>query len=44
VLGDMKGRKHIPEQFFANRIQVSVSPLCWSHSMFVIASRKLGLF
>jgi len=42
VLNDMKGKKYIPEQFFNNKIQVSVSPLCWSHSMFVIASKKLG--
>jgi GH15 family glucan-1,4-alpha-glucosidase len=32
----------IPEQIFDNKIQVSVSPLCWSHSMFIIASKKLG--
>ncbi|MBU0470102.1 MAG: hypothetical protein KKA62_02440 [Nanoarchaeota archaeon] len=42
VLKDMRGKKFIPEQFFGNKIQVSVSPLCWSHSMFVIASRELG--
>jgi len=41
VLKDMKGKKYIPEQFFNNKIQVSVSPLCWSHSMFIIASKKL---
>jgi GH15 family glucan-1,4-alpha-glucosidase len=34
----------IPEQVFDNDIQKSVSPLCWSHSMFVIASKELGLF
>ncbi|MFW5871589.1 MAG: glycoside hydrolase family 15 protein [bacterium] len=43
VIDDMKGRTYIPEQFFNNEIQVSVSPLCWSHSMFIIASKKLGL-
>ena len=32
----------LPEQIFDNDIQVSVSPLLWSHSMFVIASRALG--
>ncbi len=32
----------IPEQVFGNDIQKSVSPLCWSHSMFVIASKELG--
>ena len=31
----------IPEQIFENDIQISVSPLCWSHSMFVLASREL---
>lgn len=34
---------HIPEQVFDNDIQKSVSPLCWSHSMFVMASKELGL-
>ena len=33
---------HIPEQFFSNKIQKSVSPLCWSHSMFIFASKELG--
>lgn len=33
----------IPEQIFENDAQVSVSPLCWSHSMFVIASKELNL-
>jgi glucoamylase len=33
---------YIPEQIFDNDLQVSVSPLLWSHSMFVIASRFLG--
>jgi GH15 family glucan-1,4-alpha-glucosidase len=42
VLKDMKNKKYFPEQFLNNKIQVSVSPLCWSHSMFVIASKKLG--
>ncbi len=32
----------IPEQIFSNGIQVSVTPLCWSHSMFVMASKELG--
>jgi GH15 family glucan-1,4-alpha-glucosidase len=31
----------IPEQIFENDIQISVSPLCWSHSMFVMASKEL---
>jgi len=35
-------RKFIPEQIFENNIQVSVKPLCWSHAMFVIASKELG--
>lgn len=37
-----KVEKFIPEQIFENNIQVSVSPLCWSHAMFVIASKELG--
>jgi GH15 family glucan-1,4-alpha-glucosidase len=32
----------IPEQIFENDIQVSVSPLLWSHSMFAIASKELN--
>ncbi len=32
----------IPEQIFNNKIQKSVSPLCWSHSMFIIATKELG--
>lgn len=32
----------IPEQIFNNKIQKSVSPLCWSHSMFILASKELG--
>ena len=42
VLGDVKNKQFIPEQIFDNDIQVGVSPLCWSHAMFVIASKKLG--
>lgn len=34
--------RFIPEQVFENKIQVSVSPLCWSHSMFILASKELG--
>jgi len=34
--------EYIPEQVFGNDVQKSVSPLCWSHSMFVIASRDIG--
>ena len=34
---------HIPEQIFENDIQVSVSPLLWSHAMFILASSHLGL-
>lgn len=33
---------YIPEQLFDNKIQASISPLCWSHSMFVIAAKELG--
>ena len=35
--------RFIPEQIFENDIQVSVSPLCWSHAMFVMASKELHL-
>jgi len=41
VIGDLNSN-FIPEQIFNNPYQVSVSPLCWSHAMFVIASRDLG--
>lgn len=37
-------KNFIPEQIFDNKIQKSVSPLCWSHAMFIIASRELGYF
>lgn len=40
VLKDVK--KYIPEQIFDNKIQISVSPLCWSHAMFILASKELG--
>jgi len=33
---------HIPEQIFNNNIQQGVSPLAWSHAMFVLASKELG--
>ena len=33
----------IPEQIFNNDLQKAVSPLCWSHSMFVLATKELGL-
>ncbi len=33
----------IPEQIFNNNIQRCVSPLCWSHTMFILASKELGL-
>ncbi|MCK4892170.1 MAG: hypothetical protein KAS78_05880 [Candidatus Pacebacteria bacterium] len=42
VLNDLGNKKYIPEQIFNNKIQIAVSPLCWSHAMFVIASKKLG--
>jgi GH15 family glucan-1,4-alpha-glucosidase len=34
--------EHIPEQIFDNPLQVSVSPLLWSHAMFIISSKFLG--
>ena len=33
---------YIPEQIFNNEIQISVCPLVWSHTMFIIASKHLG--
>ncbi|MBW2991445.1 hypothetical protein KY348_07130 [Candidatus Woesearchaeota archaeon] len=36
--------KYIPEQLFDNDIQKSVNPLCWSHAMFIFASKELGYF
>ncbi len=33
----------IPEQIFANSYQKSVSPLAWSHAMFLFACRELEL-
>lgn len=42
-LTDLDGKMDIPEQIFSNDIQVSVSPLAWSHAMFVIAAHRLGL-
>jgi len=33
---------YIPEQIFENNIQVSVSPLLWSHVMFILASKELN--
>ncbi|MBN2015193.1 MAG: glycoside hydrolase family 15 protein [Candidatus Altiarchaeota archaeon] len=35
--------RYIPEQIFKNRIQKSISPLCWSHAMFILATRELEL-
>jgi GH15 family glucan-1,4-alpha-glucosidase len=42
VLDRMIGSDHIPEQMFENTIQVSVSPLLWSHTMFALATKQLG--
>lgn len=33
--------EYIPEQIFNNELQISVCPLVWSHTMFIIASRHL---
>lgn len=41
VIDDVEG-DHIPEQVFDNHLQVAVSPLCWSHAMFIFAAGKLG--
>jgi GH15 family glucan-1,4-alpha-glucosidase len=34
--------KYIPEQIFSGKSKASISPLLWSHAMFVIAARFLG--
>ncbi len=34
--------KYIPEQIFEDKSRPSVSPLIWSHAMFVIAAKFLG--
>lgn len=44
VLEKIEDGDCIPEQIFDNEIQVSVSPLLWSHAMFVVASKYLGTF
>lgn len=33
---------YIPEQIFDNNIQISIYPLVWSHTMFIISSKFLG--
>ncbi len=35
--------EYIPEQIFENKLQVSISPLLWSHSMFILASKHLDV-
>lgn len=42
VLDKLTGNGYIPEQIFENNMQVSVSPLLWSHTMFILASKQLG--
>ena len=37
-----RAQEFLPEQIFENKLQVSVKPLCWSHAMFIIASKELG--
>ena len=34
--------KYIPEQIFEDKSRPSISPLLWSHAMFVIAAKSLG--
>jgi hypothetical protein len=43
VLNDLPDTDYIPEQIFNNDIQKAVSPLCWSHNMFLFATKELGL-
>ena len=35
--------KYIPEQIFEDKSRSSITPLLWSHAMFVIAAKFLGL-
>lgn len=42
VLEKMADRDDLPEQIFENEMQISVSPLLWSHAMFALASKYLG--
>jgi glucoamylase len=43
VLSKLKDNLFIPEQIFSNNLQVSVSPLLWSHTMFFLATKHLNL-
>lgn len=43
VLSTVPESGMIAEQVFDNDIQVAVSPLAWSHAMFVLATEALGL-
>jgi GH15 family glucan-1,4-alpha-glucosidase len=43
VLDKIKDSFYIPEQIFDNDLQVSVSPLLWSHIMFFLATKHLKL-
>ena len=43
VMNDIKEDGLIAEQIFENDIQKAVSPLCWSHVMFIFATKELGL-
>lgn len=42
VMDRIDDNNTIPEQIFENTIQVSVSPLLWSHVMFILASAELN--
>jgi GH15 family glucan-1,4-alpha-glucosidase len=42
VLDDLES-SFIPEQIFNNEYQKAVSPLCWSHAMFLLAADELGV-
>ena len=42
VLNHLEDNNFIPEQIFENNIQKSISPSCWSHAMFILASKELG--
>jgi|WetSurSiteA1Bulk_404760.scaffolds.fasta_scaffold01110_8 GH15 family glucan-1,4-alpha-glucosidase len=43
VLSSLKAESnYLPEQIFKNDLQKSISPLLWSHVMFIIASKFMG--
>lgn len=43
VMDQIGDNPYIPEQIFNNNLQVSISPLLWSHVMFYLAARQLDV-